>query len=243
MAAAPGAGPGMSVILVFILVVIGFSGWWLSQQGLLSKPWLEVGPDPVGGPRKTGMPTEKIALAIFLAVVGALFALFASAYFMRMEFVDWRPMPVPRILWLNTGMLVLASVALECARSAVRKADRDTLRLSLATAAVATIGFLGGQLAAWHELAASGFLVTGNPSNSFFYVLTGLHGLHILGGLVALARAAPAAWGYGRTADLRLRIDLCTMYWHFLLLVWLGLLMVLTGRANDFIDICRALLS
>ena len=60
------------------------------------------------GPGRRGMPTEKIALGIFLAVVGALFALFASAYFMRMEFADWRPMPLPRIVWLNTGMLVLA---------------------------------------------------------------------------------------------------------------------------------------
>ena len=81
----------------------------------MSKPWLEVGPDPIGGPGAGGMPTEKIALGVFLAVVGALFALFASAYFMRMEFVDWRPMPVPRIVWLNTGLLVLASIALQCA--------------------------------------------------------------------------------------------------------------------------------
>ena len=148
------------------------------------------------------MPTEKIALGIFLAVVGALFALFASAYFMRMEFVDWRPMPLPRIVWLNTGMLVLASIALQCARSAVRQGDIDTVRLSLATAAVATLGFLGGQLIAWRELAASGYFLTGNPSNSFFYLLTGLHGLHILGGLVALARTAPGAWGVGRQEQL-----------------------------------------
>ncbi len=234
----------MSVILVFLLVVLGFAAWWLSQQRLMSKPWLEVGPDPIGGPNPTGMPTEKIALGIFLAVVGALFALFASAYFMRMEFVDWRPMPLPRIVWLNTGMLVLASTALQCARSAVRQGDIDTVRLSLITAAFATLGFLGGQLIAWRELAGTGYFLTGNPSNSFFYLLTGLHGLHILGGLVALARTAPGAWGVGRQEHLlRLRIDLCTTYWHFLLLVWLGLLVLLTGRASDFVAICGRLLS
>jgi cytochrome c oxidase subunit 3 len=233
----------MSVVLVFILAVAGFSTWWLVQQRLLSKPWLEVGPDPIGGPTGGGVQTEKVALGIFLAVVGALFALFASAYFMRMEFVDWRTMPVPRIVWLNTGMLLLASIALECARSAMRQGDMQTVRLGLATAAVATLGFLGGQLVAWRELMASGFLMTGNPANSFFFVLTGLHGLHILGGLVALARAAPGAWGAGRQELLRLRIELCTMYWHFLLLVWLGLLLVLSGRANDLVAMCRALLS
>lgn len=233
----------MSVIIVFLLVVFGFSGWWLAHQRLMSKPWLEVGPDPIGGPRPSSMPTEKIALAIFLAVVGALFALFASAYYMRAEFVDWRPMPLPRILWLNTAMLVLASIALQCAMSAVRQGETDTVRLSLATAVVATVAFLAGQLTAWQELVNSGFIVTGNPANSFFYVLTGLHGLHILGGLVALARAVPGAWDAGRPGSLRLRIELCTTYWHFLLLVWLGLLLVLSGRANAFINICHQILS
>lgn len=233
----------MSVILVFLLVVLGFSGWWLTQQRLTSKPWLEVGPDPIGGPGVGGMPTEKIALGIFLAVVGALFALFASAYFMRMEFVDWRTMPLPGILWLNTAILVLASVEMECARSAVRRGDAATLRLSLAAATVATLGFLGGQLAAWRELVDTGYFLTGNPANSFFYLLTGLHGLHVLGGLVALARAAPGAWGIGRADHLRLRVDLCATYWNFLLLVWLGLLVLLKGWASDFVAICGQLLS
>ncbi|TPE53237.1 cytochrome c oxidase subunit 3 [Amaricoccus solimangrovi] len=233
----------MSVILVFLVVVIGFAGWWLAHQRLLSKPWLEVGPDPLGGPRPTGMPTEKIALGIFLAVVGALFALFASAYFMRMEFADWRPIPIPRIVWLNTGVLVLASVALECALAADRQHDRGSLRLSLAAGAVATVTFLGGQLVAWRDLAASGYLVTGNPANSFFYLLTGLHGLHILGGLVALARATPAAWGTGDARGLRLRLELCVAYWHFLLFVWLCLLVLFTGWATGFVNICRGFLT
>ncbi len=233
----------MSVILVFLVVVLGFAGWWLAHQRLMSKPWLEVGPDPIGGPTRTGMPTQKIALGIFLAVVGALFALFASAYFMRMEFADWRPMPLPRIVWLNTGMLVVASIALECALSADRQRDLGTLRLSLGTGTVATLAFLGGQLVAWRDLADSGYLVGGNPANSFFYLLTGLHGLHILGGLVALARAAPAAWGRGDAGALTLRLQLCVAYWHFLLFVWLCLLVLFTGWAAELVSICRSLLS
>jgi cytochrome c oxidase subunit 3 len=233
----------MSVILVFLVVVLGFAGWWLAHQRLMSKPWLEVGPDPIGGPERTGMPTQKIALGIFLAVVGALFALFASAYFMRMEYADWRPMPIPRIIWLNTGMLVLASVGLEFALAADRKGDAGTVRLSLATGAMATLAFLVGQLVAWRDLSASGYLVTANPANSFFYMLTGLHGLHILGGLVALACAAPAAWGAAGSGRFRLRLELCVAYWHFLLFVWLCLLVLFTGWATDFVNICRGLLS
>jgi cytochrome c oxidase subunit 3 len=185
----------------------------------------------------------KIGLAVFLTVAGALFALFASAYFMRMAFPDWRQMPVPSIVWLNTTLLVLASIALQCALSAVRQDDIDTVRLSLATAAVASLGFLGGQIVAWRELAASGYLLAGNPADSFFYLLTGVHGLHVLGGLVALARTFPGAWGFGSRENLRLRVDLCTIYWHFLLLIWLGLLAVFTGRAAQLVDLCRQLLT
>jgi cytochrome c oxidase subunit 3 len=244
----------VSVVIVFLLVVIGFSLWWLTQQRVLTRPWLEVGPDPIGGPDDMGLPTEKIALGVFLAVVGALFALFASAYIMRTEFVDWRAMPVPRLVWLNTALLVLASVLLQCALVACRRGDAATMRLGLAAGAVATVGFLGGQLAAWRALEASGFLVTGNPSNSFFYLLTGLHGLHLVGGLVALAATLPLAWGpaeFGATPDapparlarLRLRLELCAMYWHFLLFVWLGLLGLFTGWAAEFVVICRQILT
>jgi cytochrome c oxidase subunit 3 len=232
----------MSVIIVFIRVVIGFSTWWLLRQGLMTKPWLEVGPDPAGGGR-SGMPTEKIGLGVFLAVVGALFALFASAYYMRQEFVDWQAMPLPRIVWLNTAMLVLASIALQCALAAVRQGDAGTVRLGLATGSAASLGFLAGQVVAWRELTLGGYPLTEGPAASFFYLLTALHGLHLLGGLVALARTLPAAWGHGAPDRLRLRVELCTSYWHFLLLVWLGLVLLFSGRASAFIDICRQLLS
>jgi cytochrome c oxidase subunit III len=244
----------VSVVIVFLVVVIGFSLWWLTQQRVLSRPWLEVGPDPVGGPEDMGLPTEKIALGIFLAVVGALFALFASAYFMRMEYLDWRPMPVPRLLWLNTALLVLASVLLQCAVVAWRRGDVATMRLGLAAGGVATFGFLAGQLAAWRLLEASGFVVAGNPANSFFYLLTGLHGLHLVGGLVALAATLPLAWqpepaelgpdpDAARATRLGLRLELCAMYWHFLLLVWLGLLGLFTGWAARFVILCRQILT
>ena len=87
----------MSVILVFLLVIAGVAAWWLSNQRIMSKPWLEHGTlDGFDGTDVTGMPTAKIGLGVFLAVVGDLFALFASAYFMRMELSDWQSMPVPR---------------------------------------------------------------------------------------------------------------------------------------------------
>jgi len=233
----------MSVVVVFLLVIAGISAWWLSRQRLLSKPWLEQGaPDLLDGPEAT-IPTQKIGLGVFLAVVGCLFALFASAYFMRMEVSDWRAMPLPRILWVNTGILVLSSVALQIAVVASRRDQLDTTRLALVTGGLTALIFLAGQLLAWRDLTDSGYPLDANPANSFFYLLTAMHGLHIVGGLVALARTTYKAWGAAPRERLQLSVELCAMYWHFLLFIWLAIFVLLAGWAASFVDICRQLLT
>ncbi|MET0940207.1 MAG: cytochrome c oxidase subunit 3 [Mesorhizobium sp.] len=233
----------MSVILVFLVVIAGIVIWWLSQQRLMSKPWLEQGVIDDFGSVGPEIPTAKIGLGVFLAVVGCLFALFTSAYFMRMELSDWRPLPLPNLLWFNTGVLVLSSVALQCAVVAARKGQMDTVRLGLVTAGLTAIGFLVGQLFAWRILADEGFLLSSNPANSFFYLITGLHGLHILGGLAGLGRTTIKVWSGAPMARVRVGVEMCAMYWHFLLFVWLGLFVLFAGWAADFIDICRQLLT
>jgi cytochrome c oxidase subunit 3 len=234
----------MSVILVFLLVVGGVAGWWLSQQRIMSKPWLERGTlDALPDADVPGVATAKIGLGVFLAVVGCLFALFVSAYFMRMELADWRAVPVPRLLWFNTGALILSSFALHIALVAARREETDTVRLGLVTGGLTALGFLAGQVAAWRELSASGYLLDANPANSFFYLLTAMHGLHIVGGLVALARTTVKAWAEVPPAQLRLSVELCAMYWHFLLFIWLAIFVLLSGWVTDVIDICRQLLT
>jgi cytochrome c oxidase subunit 3 len=233
----------MSAILIFLAIVTAIAGWWLSRQRLMSKPWLEAG--PVTAYPQTEAPTThpaKIGLGVFLAVVGALFALLISAYFMRMVYADWQPAPMPKLLWLNTAMLGLASLALQCAVSAAHTGRLDDLRLALFAAAAASLAFLGGQLLAWRDLAAQGYFVAENPSVSFFYLLTAMHGLHIAGGLAALAATNVRAWRATRTAGLMLPAELCAMYWHVLFVVWLALFSVLMGWAGSFIDFCRGLL-
>jgi len=234
----------MIVILVFLLVIFGIAGWWLSHQRLMVKPWLEQGMvgDFIAFDR-SALPTAKIGLGVFLAVVGCLFALFTSAYFMRMALSDWHALPVPRLLWLNTGVLILSSVALQCASVAARKGQLDTVRLGLVTAGLTALAFLVGQLMAWRELTADGYFLASNPANSFFYLITGMHGLHILGGLVALSRTTAGAWNGTRPERLRLSVELCAMYWHFLLFIWLAIFAVLAGWAATFIEICRQLLT
>ena len=119
----------------------------------------------------------------------------------------------------------------------------DTVRLGLVTAGLTAIGFLVGQLFAWRILADEGFLLSSNPANSFFYLITGLHGLHILGGLAGLGRTTVKAWSGAPMARVRVGVEMCAMYWHFLLFVWLGLFVLFAGWAADFIDICRQLLT
>ncbi|MGX9576876.1 MULTISPECIES: cytochrome c oxidase subunit 3 [unclassified Mesorhizobium] len=234
----------MSVILVFLLVIVGFAGWWLSHQRLMAKPWLEQGViGDIIGQEGSALPTAKIGLGVFLAVVGCLFALFTSAYFMRMALSDWQALPLPRVLWFNTGVLVLSSIALQCASVAARRGQIDTVRLGLVTAGLTALAFLIGQLVAWRELTADGYLLTANPANSFFYLITGMHGLHILGGLVGLSRTTAGAWNGARPERLRLSVELCAMYWHFLLFVWLAIFALLAGWAATFIEICRQLLT
>lgn len=235
----------MSVILVFLAVVIGFSFWWLFHQKVMEKPWLEHGVHTaLPETDVSGMPTAKIGLGVFLAVVGSLFALFASAYFMRMEYADWQAPPLPRILWVNTAILALASVALSCAVRAARERRRDITRLALVTAGLATLVFLAGQLVAWQELSSSGHYLDVNPANGFFYLMTGVHGLHILGGLVALGRSMARAWDDDTSAGrLQLGVELCAGYWHFLLFVWFGVFVLLAGWAGDFLALCRQILT
>jgi cytochrome c oxidase subunit III len=232
----------MGSILLFLSVLAIIGAWWLSRQGLASKPWLEQGTADIL-PEANATPPSKIGLGIFLAVVGSLFALFFSAYAMRMQLPDWRTLPIPAILWLNTAMLVLSSLALHGAKSAIGRGEMPELRMGLLAAGISAMAFLSGQLLVWRQLTGEGYLLAANPANAFFYVLTGVHGLHLLGGLVALGRTTEKAWRETTTEPLRLSVELCATYWHFLLLVWLVFLSVLTGWAGEFVDICRQLLT
>jgi cytochrome c oxidase subunit 3 len=182
-------------------------------------------------------------LGVFLAVVGSLFALFISAYSMRMGLTDWRSLPVPGLLWFNTGVLVVSSITLQWAHSAAQRYDHDSLITGLLAALISAVVFLIGQMLAWWQLTTAGYVPIENPANAFFYLITAVHGLHVMGGLVVLGRTTARVWRGEVSSRLQLSVELCTMYWHFLLLVWLILLALLTGWADDFIEICRHLLT
>lgn len=232
----------MSVVLAFLVAVIAVALGWLLRQGVLSKPWLETGAAPATGTRAgPGGSVEGVGLGLFLVVVGSLFALFGSAFVMRMDLEAWSRLALPPIVWANTAQLVLASLLLRLAAAAARRGDRPGFRRDAAVAALAMAGFLVGQILAWRQLAVAGDGLATGPAASFFHLLSGLHGLHVLGGVGALALIL--ARGAGAAGRLAGNARLCVLYCDFLLVVWGGLLLLFLGWANRLVDLCRGALT
>lgn len=235
----------MSVMGLFFIFIASVAVGYLWREGVLQSPWLEEG-EVAQYPQVRGLPppsAAKVGLAVFLAVAGCLFSLLTAAYFMRMDAPDWQAPPPPAILWFNTAVLIASSVALQTAHAAAERGDVELARSRLLAAAAAALAFLLGQIWAWRELAAEGYYASGNPANSFFYLLTAIHALHLVGGLAALSRTAGKAWGAADRKTLAASVELCAIYWHFLLFVWLLLFAMLAGWADSVGVICRRLLS
>jgi cytochrome c oxidase subunit 3 len=152
---------------------------------------------------------NRTLVAAVLATVGMLFLTFTAAYLERRVGSDWRPFDLPGIVWFNAVAILLSSVAVEMAK---RRAGWGYAALILGAL------FLAGQIAAWLQLRAAGFFLPTQAYGSFFYMLSGLHGLHVAGGLLALAVAL------GRRRDL---LALTAVYWHFVGGVWIYVLLVL----------------
>ena len=182
-------------------------------------------PERRGSPGIIGDPA-RFGLLAFMGTVSMLFIGFTSAYILRRASLDWRPLAAPPVLWLNTGILALSSVALEVARRRLRGWDlASAQRWGTATAALG-LAFLAGQFVGWQQLRAGGVFLASNPHSSFFYVLTGVHALHLVGGLtwglVVLARLRRMTLTPGEDGQ-----GLFATFWHFLGALWLYLLFLL----------------
>ncbi len=198
---------------------------WAAGQGKIDD--LHAGP-------ASNRTAKQLALRVFLAVVAVLFALLVTAYGGRMAYEDWRPAPQVGLLWANTFVLILSSVALQWAQYSVRRGRMDAMRVGLLAGGTFTVGFLFGQLLAWRQLGTMVYFDVTNPAIAFFYLITGVHGLHLLGGLVAWGRTVARVSGDFDVAKVRQSVELCTVYWHFLLLVWLVLFgLLFTGNNLD----------
>ena len=206
---------------------------------LTEKSWLSPGSERFADPADYRPAASAVALYAYFGVAASVFSLMAAAYLMRMghsgmgqhgETGDWRAMPEPVLLWINTGVLVVSSLAWESARRSAMAGARDRMRLMTQAGGVLSLVFLAGQLLLWRQYESAGYYLASNPANAFFYMLTAAHGLHLAGGLVGCARALGQMGEKSEDERARRTVGLCAIYWHFLLLVWVLLagLLVLT---------------
>ena len=188
-----------------------------------------------GGPEARGgrVPARTYHTGMWMALVAIvmLFAAFTSAMVVRKGgSSDWTAIAIPRILYFNTMILLASSAALEASRRELAAGMAGRFKMWLYAAALLGVGFIGGQLVAWRELASHGVYLSTNPSSSFFYLLTAAHGIHLLGGLIALFylvwRAPQLASGLKK----RVAVDVTALYWHFMDGLWIYLLILLTVR-------------
>ena len=197
---------------------------------LAVKPWERKG--VIGGLKPEGAfdtSAEKVGLSIFLVVASVIFSLFTVSYFIRMELPDWQPLSEPGQLWLNTGLLVLSSVLFQWARNISRSGSQKNLLTTFIGGGVLAVLFIAGQLMTWGNLQEGGYYLTSNPANAFYYLLTGVHAVHLLGGLWVWSKSSIRLLSGAEAKEVKLSIELCTLYWHFLLIVWLVMFAILAN--------------
>jgi cytochrome c oxidase subunit 3 len=217
--------PGTTIVEDIELIIddIGGGGGRLPPAG---------GDDGGEGNRRRGhqLPSSRrYATAIIIAIVSIVmfFMAMASAYiYLRANSNRWVPLHLPWIIWINTALLLLSSGAIELARRRLALGDvRQFRKLWFAATTLGTL-FLVGQLAAWRQFVLAGFYVATNQASSFFYIFTGLHGLHLLGGICALLYVSFRKFEKARVSR-SVAAEVASYYWHFMDGLWIFLLALL----------------
>jgi len=183
-----------------------------------------------GGPERASYWGKyRLGMWLALAAITMMFMAFTSAYIFRQGFsADWRAIEMPSLLWLNTTVLLVSSFTIELARRSLEQALDIAFKRWLGVTAVLGIAFLAGQVLVWRQLEAKGIYLSTSPHSSFFYMLTAMHGLHLLGGIVALSYVVFNAWQSRFISDKQLAlVDVTALYWHFMDGLWIYLFLLL----------------
>jgi len=188
-----------------------------------------------GDDRSRGFSPEhyRIGVLIGLASILMMFTALASAYIVRSGMptsIDWHGGTMPSFVYLSTALIVVSSLTLTRAKAAINHGEGPAYKVWLGVTLLLGLGFLASQLLAWRQLVAQGLYLASNPHSSFFYVLTGLHGLHLAGGILALSLLLMyARRTQGAEADVKKRAltDVVGIYWHFMDLLWVFLFLLL----------------
>lgn len=177
-----------------------------------------------------GFHPLKFTLWLIIVSIIMMFGAFTSAFLVRRAEGNWLEFDLPSILLINTAIIALSSVTMQMANNAAAADNIARLRLMLYLTFTLGVVFLIGQWNGWAELVNNNVFFggeTSNPAGSFMYVLTGVHAFHIVTGLIYLVFVIVAAMRYKVHSKKMLRIQLCTIYWHFLGGLWLYLYLFL----------------
>ena len=169
---------------------------------------------------------HKFALYVACASIIMLFTAFTSAYIVRQAAGNWLEFRLPDLFFVNTGVILLSSLALQGSYWSFKRDKKEGYRGLLTLAFLLGITFLVLQFKAWQALTGIGVMLDGNPSGSFIYLISGVHAGHILGGIAAITMALIHAFMLPVKATPRrtLRFELVLIYWHFVGFLWLYLL-------------------
>ena len=142
-----------------------------------------------------------------------------------MVYADWKKMPEPFLLWINTFILILSSIFFVRIQLASKKNEFAKVKRNLLLVGILAFAFLFGQLLVWQNLVNAGYYISGSPANAYFYLFTALHGLHLLGGLIYWILTLKNVWNIKDIVVRKAKhtTELCAIYWHFLLAVWVVL--------------------
>ena len=200
---------------------------------LTQKPWeaSQAVLDNEHSGKTLAVSKAKLGVRTIMVVSTVIFSMFVISYSDRMLVHDWRSLSEPWLLWVNTVILILTSVIFHKAKVLAASNELEKAKNSLFVVGFLTFAFITGQLLVWQHFVNLEQYASTNPANAFFYVLTALHGLHILGGLHFWAKVTTQLFKESyNISKVKHNIELCAIYWHFLLVVWIVLfgLMVAT---------------
>ena len=163
----------------------------------------------------------KLGVRTIMVVSTIIFSLFVISYSDRMLVHDWRSLSEPWLLWINTVILVFTSFVFHKAKISTENNQFEKTKNILLVVGFLTFAFITGQLLVWQYFVNLGQYASTNPANAFFYVLTALHSLHVLGGLYFWAKVTTQLFKDNyNISKIRHNVELCAIYWHFLLIVW-----------------------
>ncbi len=179
-------------------------------------------------PKRTlAMNPKKFAMWLFIGSVVMLFASLTSAYIVRQAEGNWLYFELPSILTVSTIVILLSSVTMQWAYWSAKKDNVQLVKTLVSITALLGLTFLVLQFLGWSDLVANQIHLVGNPSGSFLYVITGLHGAHIISAIVFLLLVLVYAFRFRIHSKNLLQIEMCTTYWHFLGGLWLYLFVFL----------------